>query len=503
MVDYKKRKRKGIDLPVTFEGVLPPQDQDLEMAILGTILVDRNVLDEAIQDFIPDLFFKHAHRIIAETIIQLYEHNDPIDILTVSTQLKRNGKLEDAGGPGYIARLTNKIASTYNFDTHLRLLQQECLKRSMIQICSEAVKNAYNEQEDVFDIFQGTLTNLDDAMKNIIHYSAKTVGQVHDDIIKKSIEIAAKGLKSGVPCGLRMMDNVTNGWQKSDLIILAGRPGMGKSAAAVCMAMHPAVEKNIPVAIFSLEMSSEQLVSRMQSQLSGVDVSRVVKKMLHHDEIDAIAVTGEPLRNAPLYIDDTAGLSLLELKGKARKLVREHKVELIIIDYLQLMRSGLNLTNREQEIAEISRGLKTLAKELHIPVIALSQLSRAVELTADKKPMLSHLRESGQIEQDADMVIFCYRPEYYGIDTYEVGNETFDTNGLFMFLIEKHRNGSLGEVPAMFIKEQTKLVNHSYNNNTNSQDNRTFVQQHDSSTSEQSNALKENSDFNASEEVPF
>jgi replicative DNA helicase len=266
---------------------------------------------------------------------------------------------------------------------------------------------------------------------------------------------------------------------------------MGKTAAAVSMVMHPALIDNEPVAIFSLEMSAHQLVGRMQSNISGVNVSKIVKKQLSIQEFDEISVACVDLQQAPIYIDDTPNISLLELKGKARKLVREQGVKLIVIDYLQLMRSGMQIPNREQEIAEISRGLKGLAKELNIPVIALSQLSRGVEARGgDKKPMLSDLRESGQIEQDADMVIFCYRPEYYGIEHYEVGGTEFETHGLFMLLIAKHRNGELGEIPLKFIHEQTKLKNYDFNlpDNNNSG---TFVKQEEFNTI----ALKNNNTF--------
>jgi replicative DNA helicase len=244
------------------------------------------------------------------------------------------------------------------------------------------------------------------------------------------------------------------------LIIVAGRPGMGKTAIAVTAAMYPAIFRKKPTAIFSLEMSKEQLVSRMQSNLSNVDVSRIVKKQIAQFEIDKIRKECYQLEDAPIYIDDSPNISLVDLKSKSRKLVRDMNVELIVIDYLQLMRSGLNIFNREQEIAEISRGLKGLAKELKIPIIALSQLSRVVESRADKKPMLSDLRESGQIEQDADMVIFCYRPEYYAIETYEVDGEQFSSDGLFMCIVAKHRNGELGEIPLRFIGSQTKITNY-------------------------------------------
>ena len=279
------------------------------------------------------------------------------------------------------------------------------------------------------------------------------------------MELTKSDRKSGVPTGLNLVDNVTNGWQNSDLIILAGRPSMGKTAAAISMALHPAIYEDIGVGIFSLEMSSEQLVSRMQSIMSGVNVGRIVKKQLDLKEIERIDVLAEKLNQAPIYIDDTPNINLQEFRGKARKMVKELGCRLIIIDYLQLMRSGLKTWSREHEIAEISKTLKAVAKELDVPVLALSQLSRAVESRGgDKKPLLSDLRESGQIEQDADMVCFCYRPEYYEINDYQLGDKNYDTQGLFLLLVSKHRNGELGEIPLKFIHEQTKLANYSDSN---------------------------------------
>jgi replicative DNA helicase len=312
-----------------------------------------------------------------------------------------------------------------------------------------------------------------------------------------------------------------NGWQKSDLVIVAGRPGMGKSSLVVSMALFPAVEKDVPVVIFSLEMSSEQIVGRMQSYYSEIDVSRIIKKQLTEDDIVTIERKTQSLKHAPIYIDDTPNISLLDLKGKVRKMVKENNVQLVVVDYLQLMRSGMKTQSREQEIAEISRGLKALAKEQSIPIIALSQLSRAVESTSDKKPMLSHLRESGAIEQDADMVMFCYSPEYYSIENYEVGSQSFDTNGLFMLLIAKHRNGELGEIPLKFIAEQTKITNYtSPGFNTPSEDyvrsvaikpdiNSTFVQRNQNDEPI-SNTLRPDTEFSSdnlfettNDETPF
>ena len=441
---------------------LIPFDLQVEEAVLGAVLMEGIYIDKIIGLFSPDLFYSKPNFLIAESVLELYRESKPIDLITISQSLKRRDKLLEVGGPAFIANLTSKVASTANLEFHLYVLQEHALKRKVMKVCSNALNKAADNTEDIFDVFQQLSLELESSLKDIMHYEVAKVAEIHQRINKKSKEINESGQKSGVPCGLTMVDNLTNGWQNSDLIILAGRPSMGKTAAAVSMLMHPALKLNIPIAIFSLEMSDEQLVSRMQSSLSFVNVSRIVKKQLSKDDIASIERNCKQLDTAPVFIDDTPNISLLEIKSKARKLVREHGVKMIVIDYLQLMRSGRNIQNREQEIAEISRGLKGLAKELDIPIMALSQLSRLVESRADKKPMLSDLRESGQIEQDADMVMFCYRPEYYDISSYEIGSESFASSGLFMLIIAKHRNGELGEIPLQFIHEQTKLTNHNF-----------------------------------------
>jgi replicative DNA helicase len=480
-----------------------PQSSNVEKIVLGTILVDSTVIDRIISSFSANLFLDVKHKTIAYAIIDLYKANTSIDMLTLVNQLKHKDKLELVGGIGFISSLTKDVGSSANVDFHIKILAQEALRRNLIQIGTSTIQKSFDDTNDIFDVFAETQIALDTSMKEVVNYEIKKVGQIHDSIIKESISILKTGQKSGVESGLKMLDNVTNGWQKSDLVIVAGRPGMGKSSLVVSMSLHPAVNQDIPVAIFSLEMSSEQIVGRMQAYYSEINVSRIVKKQLNEDDIVTIERRTEGLKKAPIYIDDTPNISLIDLKGKVRKLVKESNVQLVIIDYLQLMRSGMKTQSREQEIAEISRGLKALAKEQNIPIIALSQLSRAVEATGDKKPMLSHLRESGAIEQDADMVMFCFRPEYYDIEQYEVGIEQFDTHGLFMLIIAKHRNGELGEIPLTFIHELTKLTNHEYSNSYNSNKNSTFVQQSNNATlmiETTSNAIKPNSEFETREE---
>lgn len=456
-------------------GYIPPQDHTLEEIVLGSIIFDRYAIDRVVGDFNAGLFFSDPHAKIAQAILTLYSQNTSVDLVTVVQQLKKEGDLDLVGGYSYISSLSTKVGTTANLETHIKLLQEYALKRNLIQVSSEITRRCFMEDEDVFDVFAEAQSNLDLSIKSVINYKVERVSSIHDELIKESIRVLDSKENSGIPTGLRRLDNVTNGFQKSDLIILAGRPSMGKTAVALSMVVFPCVMKNIPVAVFSLEMSSSQLVGRLQSNLSEVNVSKIVKKQLTIDEINQISVKAKGLATAPLFIDDTANISVLDLKGKCRKLVKEQGVQMIIIDYLQLMRSGVKTQSREQEIAEISRGLKIIAKELNVPVIALSQLSRAVEQRGgDKRPSLSDLRESGQIEQDADMVMFCYRPEYYGFTETMIGDREFDAKGLFMLIVAKHRNGELGEIPLKFIGEQAKITNldEGFSNN-----NSTFVQE--------------------------
>jgi replicative DNA helicase len=458
------KKAKEENLLQVYNNELPPNNEDIEMIVLGTILISSEVIYSVANEMNENLFFNLKCREICKSILQLYKNNDPIDILTITQKLRSIEKLEEVTF-SFVSQLTSKVASTANFDAHFKILQEYALRRQLIQACSKGVRHSYDETQDVFDLVSEVQNDVDSALKNVITYQISNVGDIHQEILKKSIELVDSDARSGVPTGLRLLDNVTNGWQESDLIILAGRPSMGKTAAAISMAIFPAITQNIGIGIFSLEMSKSQLTSRMQSIISGVNVGRIVKKQLTIDEIIQIDTRARDLNTAPLFIDDTPNISIQEFKGKARKMVREMGCKLIIVDYLQLMRSGMKTNSREHEIAEISRSLKAVAKELNVPVMALSQLSRAVESRGgDKKPLLSDLRESGQIEQDADMVCFCYRPEYYNIDNYEVGNENFNTHGLFLLIVAKHRNGELGEIPLRFLHEQTKLVNYEYSN---------------------------------------
>ena len=380
---------------LSYNDTIPPSDRELESSVLGMIIIDTESIYRVANELKPELFFYDENQKVCELILQLYNERKPIDILTV-TQKSFENNYDAIASPYFICSLTNKIAGSSNLDYYIKILQQYALKRLMIQFCSKGIRGGYDKTIDPFILVAEIQSDIDNSIKGIINYSVESVGKIHNEIIKKSIELTRSDRKSGVPTGLNLVDNVTNGWQDSDLIILAGRPSMGKTAAAISMALYPALYEDIGVGIFSLEMSSEQLVSRMQSIISGVNVGRIVKKQLGLDEIEKIDILAKKLNNAPIYIDDTPNISIQDFRGKARKMVKELGCRLIIVDYLQLMRSGIKTFSREHEIAEISKALKAVAKELNIPVLALSQLSRAVESRGgDKKPLLSDLRESG------------------------------------------------------------------------------------------------------------
>jgi replicative DNA helicase len=486
------KNRKKLYEPSPSEiGKLQPQAIELEEAVLGALLLDSESLDTISKDLSDDLFYKEQNQLISNAILNLYRKNDRVDILTVSQELKRLGQLEMVGGSFYVSSLTNRIASSANIEYHVKILQQHSLKRSAIRFCTNAIKKAYDDSEDVFEMYAELQMDADNSIKDVMHYEVSSISKIHQKNMDESREIAENGSKSGVESGLELVDDITSGWQKTDLIILAGRPSMGKTACAISMIIHPSIEKDVPVAIFSLEMSNAQLGGRIESYLSGIDVGKIIKKQLDLGDVSYIEKACEKLKTAPLYIDDTPNISLTELKSKARRLHREKGIKLIVIDYLQLMRSGLNIQNREQEIAEISKGLKALAKELDIPIIALSQLSRSVEGRTDKKPQLSDLRESGQIEQDADMVMFCYRPEYYGGEVYELEGQEIDAKGLFVLVIAKNRNGELCDVPLRFIGQLAKITNHPNYRSPN----RRRVEPVDDTPSYMGTNLAQNNDF--------
>lgn len=455
----KKRQYKPKALSEIFEhGKVPPQATDLEEAVLGAIMLEKDALASIIDVIRPDAFYKEAHQIIFMAITRLFAKGEPIDILTVTNELKFTGELESAGGPFYIAQLTNRVASASNTEFHARIILQKFIQRELIRISSEIIHDAYEDTTDVFQLLDKAENQLFSVGETNMRRNYLDMQSLVRDAVKR-IENAKNqtGQFSGVPSGFTELDRVTAGWQPSDLIIVAARPGMGKTAFVLTMARNVAVDFKKAVAVFSLEMSSVQLVTRLISAEAQLPGDKLRKGNLENYEWEQLNAKISALIDAPLYIDDTPSLSVFELRAKCRRLKAQHDIQMVVIDYIQLMSAGIDRSsgNREQEISTISRSLKSLAKELNIPVIALSQLNRSVEQRPNKKPLLSDLRESGAIEQDADMVVFIYRPEYY--------NQNVDEGGASLaghaeISIAKHRNGALKDVPLRFISKYAKFT---------------------------------------------
>lgn len=437
-------------------GKLPPQAVDLEEAVLGALMLEKNALNAVIEFLKPEHFYDERHKDIYAAIVELFKASEPVDMRTVVSQLRKNGKIELVGGAYYIAELTARVSSAANIEYHARVIIEMAIKRELIRIASQIHHDAYEDTTDVFElldrteqaVFEISDSNLRKNYDNMRNLMARAIQELQ--ILKEHKD----GL-TGVPSGFTALDRITSGWQKSDLVIIAARPGMGKTAFVVSALRNAAVDFKIPVAIFSLEMSSVQLVNRMISAEAELEGEKIKKGNLADHEWTQLVHKTSRLSAAPIFIDDTPALSILELRAKCRRLKAEHNVQLIVIDYLQLMR-GDQGGNREQEIASISRALKGIAKELNVPVLALSQLSRGVETRGgDKRPQLSDLRESGSIEQDADIVIFLYRPEYYKIT---VDEEGMPTQGVGEVIVAKHRNGSTGTAKLKFIGKFTKFA---------------------------------------------
>lgn len=443
------------------KGKIPPQAIDLEEVVLGAMMIDKKGVDEVIDILTPEAFYKDAHKYIFEAIFKLFEKSEPVDLLTVSSQLKKDGRLEMVGGDFYLISLTQRVSSSAHIEFHARIILQKYIQRSLIKISNEIIESAYDETKDVFDLLDEAESKLYEVTQGNVKKSTETAQSLVSQAKKKIEEISNKEGLSGIPTGFTKLDKLTSGWQASDLIIVAARPGMGKTALTLTMARNIAVDQNIPVAFFSLEMSSVQLITRLISSETGLSSEKLRTGKLEKHEWEQLNVKVKNLEKAPLYIDDTPSLSIFDLRAKARRLSSQYGIKLIVIDYLQLMTAGGSQKggNREQEISMISRNLKALAKELDVPVIALSQLSRAVETRGgSKRPLLSDLRESGAIEQDADIVSFIYRPEYYKIDEWD-DEERSPTEGQAEFIIAKHRNGGLDNIRLKFIGHLGKFDN--------------------------------------------
>lgn len=441
-------------------GRVPPQAVDLEQTVLGAMMLEKNAVTDAIDILLKESFYDPKHQYIFGAIKELFGKSKPIDLLTVTDQLKKNGELEAAGGALYISQLTSRIGATAHVEYHARIIAEKHIKRELIRMSSEVMRDAFDDTNDVFDV-------LNKAESDLFKIAENNMGRGVNDmqtVVREAIEEIEKASQnsdgiSGIPTGFYELDKLTAGWQRSDMIVIAARPAMGKTAFVLSMARNTAVDHNRGVAIFSLEMSSVQLVKRLIASEARLSAEKLRKGDLAEHEFQQLHSRIKKLSTAPIYIDDTPGISVFDLRAKCRRLKLQHNIDLVIIDYLQLMTAGGNKSqgNREQEISTISRSIKEIAKELNVPIIALSQLSRSVEQRGgDKRPVLSDLRESGAIEQDADIVSFIYRPEYYGFTQDESGNSNL---GVGEIIVAKHRNGALDTVRLQFIKEFARFEN--------------------------------------------
>lgn len=444
--ERRTRRKPSIDLTTMVYGKVPPQARDLEEAVLGAIMLEKSAFDTIVEILKPECFYVDAHQRIFKAFQDLAQKSMPIDMLTVVEELKTKEELDMVGGPYYITKLTNAVVSTANLEAHARIILQKFIQRELIRISGEIIGDAYEDSTDVFDLLDESETKMFNITNHYLKKNYEDIGNALAKAINRIDELRTKKEDiSGVPSGFPSLDRVTYGWQPTDLIILAARPSVGKTALALNLARNAALHPVKPtgVGIFSLEMSASQLVQRILSAESEIALEKIARGKLEDYEYQQLHTKGiKRLEQAPIFIDDTAALNIFEFRAKARRLVNKHHVGLIIIDYLQLMSGiGDRGVNREQEISNISRNLKALAKELNIPILALSQLSRAVETRKESKmPQLSDLRESGAIEQDADLVMFIYRPEYYETFSNEMGEST---RGETHIKIAKHRNGSL------------------------------------------------------------
>jgi len=442
---------------------IPAHDTELEQLILGAILLDGKAMVAVMGHLSPERFYDPKNATVFEVMAELYIQNSPIDLLTVTQAVRKKRLLDQAGGPAYIASLTNRVASTANLEQWCLFLNEHYMKREFARISSQVHDLSFDGTTDVFEIydrFTGQMSQIfNKSVKTTMSHVSELTEKVAEAVISR--ESTTTGV-SGLTTGIASVDRLIGGHQKSDLMYIAGRPGMGKTAMALSEMLSMAVH-GVPVAFFSLEMSSSQVIFRLLSMLTGIDGSKLMKYKLEIEEMRNFQMKKDYLNTLPIYIDDTAGLSVFDLRTRVKTMVEKHSVSIVYIDYVQLLGSGTRKAgqNREQEISTISRNLKLIAKECDLPVIALSQLSRAVEARAEKRPMLSDLRESGSLEQDADIVVFLYRPEYYGVLADEAGNSI---EGMGEYIVAKQRNGSTGIARMRFLPNVMRYIE--FNNNT-------------------------------------
>lgn len=436
---------------------LPPQNLEAEQCVLGSVLLQQGALVKILEHLTPEDFYREAHKTIFRAMVSLFEKNEPQDLITVTNILSDKNQLEAVGGPAYLANLTDIVPVAANITYYAQIIRNKAVLRSLIQTCTEIASRCYEEQDDIDSL-------VDDAEQTIFEISRTKSSQDYQPLSKiipetfKRVEKLAerKELITGVPTGYDDLDRITSGFQSSDLIILAGRPSMGKTALAINIVQNAAIFHKIPVAVFSLEMSKEQLGMRMLCSVSRVDSQDLRTGFIRDHDWPKLARATGILSEAPIFIDDTPAISVLEMRAKSRRLKAEHDIGLVVVDYLQLMRGRTNAERREQEISEISRSLKAMAKELNLPVVALSQLNRSLESRPNKRPQLSDLRESGAIEQDADVICFLYRDEIYN------KSEDNPRRGIAEVIIGKQRNGPTGSIDLTFIDKYTTFENYSH-----------------------------------------
>ncbi|MDR0543756.1 MAG: replicative DNA helicase [Odoribacteraceae bacterium] len=452
----KKQETTYKPLPAE-HGKLPPQALELEEAVLAALMLEKDAYIMVSDLVKPECFYKEAHQKIYRAVQSLSINNEPVDLLTVSEELKRTGDLESVGGYYHLSQLTSRVASAVHIEFHARIIVQKYIQRELIRASTEIQSRAYDDATDVADLVDMAQKMVFEIAEGSVKKETTPINVLIEQAVKNIEEIGKRGGISGIPSGFDALDGVTSGWQPSDLVIIAARPSMGKTAFVLSMARSMAVEHNVPVAIFSLEMSSLQLVNRLIASETEISSEKLRNGALSTAEWQQLHAKITGLLKAPIYVDDTPALSIFELRAKCRRLQQRYGIKVLVIDYLQLMTAGSDMRgNREQEVSMISRQLKIIAKELNIPVIALSQLNRLLEQRENKRPMLSDLRESGAIEQDADMVLFIHRPEKVGRMFDDEGNSL---RGIAELLIAKHRNGAVGEVTLRFVEELALFKN--------------------------------------------
>lgn len=470
MAEEKEKKKTAYSSKSKFNSGLeyaktPPQATELEELVLGAIMIEPKAIEKVLDIIKVESFYKDEHQHIYQAFLDLHINDHPIDIFTVSEQLRKNDKLEKVGGNYYLSTLTGKVANSAHIEYHARIIAQKFLARQLINISSEMQTDAYDEKNDIEEVLQKAEAEIFKITQNNQQKDFTQINPVIEASYQRMRKVFAnKGELTGVRSGFYDLDKITAGWQRSDLIIIAARPAMGKTAFVLSMAKNMAVDYKIPIALFCLEMDAIQLVNRLITNVTSIPANKIKTGDLDDMDWDIYDHKIKTLQDAPIFIDDSPGLSIFELRSKARRLVKEHNVQILIIDYLQLMNaSGMRFQSREQEISLISRSLKVLARELNIPIIALSQLNRKVEERSNegKRPQLSDLRESGAIEQDADMVCLIHRPEYYKMLQ---GPNGEDLRGIAEIIIAKHRNGETGNVNLRFKGEFTRFSNLSEQN---------------------------------------